>query len=329
MHSNIVRTTAVMALLGLCVQSARAQKPVLLEGHKKVISSLSFSRDGQRLVSGSWDESVRVWSVKTGKPVTTLSEHTDWVFAVVFSRDGKRLASASQHSIRRWNPASFAQESVQTGLGGAAVNSVAFSRSGNLAATGGRDGTVKLWRIDNDSRPQPGVVFTGLESWVNALAFSPDEKTLAAGSRTGRIRLFDLTTGKERVSIKAHAGKQVLALAVNPDADTLASGGFDATVQLWDLATGKQQAKLTGHKGIVTAVAWSTDGKRLASGERHGRIKLWNASEGYKLITTLAGHSDQRLGFSVTALAFSPDGRILASGGYDGKLKLWPLPKNE
>ena len=81
---------------------------------------------------------------------------------------------------------------------------------------------------------------------------------------------------------------------------------------------------MNGHKGIVLSVAFSPDGNLLASGERHGPIKVWDVDTN-QLRTTLTGHSDKRLGFSVIALGFSPDNKILASGSYDHTAKLWNL----
>lgn len=313
----------LMLTLGLRISTAEAQQPIVLEGHENVVSAALFSDDGERLISASWDKSLRVWDMKSARSTATLSGHRDWVLAIALSPDGERIVSASQREIRVWDANTFELLTEYPGLGGAAVNSVAFSEDARQLATGGRDGTVKLWQVGDAN---PSKIFKGFDCWVHCVAFSADNKTLAAGTRTGRIRLFDLTDGADKAAIEGHDGRQVLSLAASPKFNLLASAGYDQTIKIWDLASGREQAQLTGHKGIVTAVAWSPDGKLLASGDRHGPIKLWDMANGNRLITTLPGHSDDRLGFSVTALAFSPDGRWLASGSYDKTLKLWTLP---
>ena len=306
-------------LLALCAIS-QAAEPLVLEGHTNVVASVAFSRDSSQLISGSWDRSVRVWNVETGKPIQTFSGHRDWVFDLVVKQDGS-LLSASQNTIRHWRPA---EEEVEVfgGLGGATVNAVAFSTDGRLVATGGRDGTVKVWQVGDDA---PQAVFTGFESWVSCLAISPDHKTWVTATRGGHIRLFDLAEKQPGSELAAPSGQQVLALAINPAGDVLAAGGIDTTVRLFDLAGGKEAGKLTGHRGVITALAWSADGKQIASGDRHGPIKVWSYAGGNQLVATLPGHSDKQLGFTVTALAFSPNGSLLASGSYDKSVKVWKL----
>ncbi len=77
----------------------------------------------------------------------------------------------------------------------------------------------------------------------------------------------------------------------------------------------------------MTSIAWSANGRLLASGERHGSIHVWNNAESNRKVTVIAAHKDSQLGFSVTALAFSPDGTKLASGGYDHMIRVWTLPE--
>lgn len=305
-----------LALCGVC-QSA---EPVVLEGHTNVVSSLAFSLQGTQLISGSWDKSVRVWNVETAKPVHILNGHHDWVFALVATKDGSVL-SASQKTIRRWRPPSEDAE-VYNGLGGPTVNAVAFSRDGKLLATGGRDGKVRLWQVGNET---PNAVFEGFESWVSCLTVSANHKTLATGTRAGQIKLFNLTQQQPGRELASQSGQQVLAVAMNSAGDVLAAG-VSATAQLWEVPSGKEIGKLTGHRGLITAIAWSADGKLLATGERHGSIKVWSYADGNRLIATLPGHSDNQLGFTVTALSFSPDSKLLASGSYDKSVKIWTIP---
>ena len=299
-----------------------AQKPVTLTGHDNVVSSLAFSPDGQRLFSGSWDKTVRVWNGMTGRSEAVLRGHSDWVLDVSVGRD-RPLYSVSQNEILQWSTDSFRQLSRTTDLGGAVVSSAAVSATTSQVVTGGRDGFVRIRPADGGV---PGIEFGDFPSWVGCVCFSGNAEILAAGTRTGAVRLFDLPSRKQRHRFDAHPGRQVLALQISPDGKTLASGGFEQTARLWNLTTGKETAAMSGHQGVVTSLAWSADGKLLATGERHGSIHIWDTGNSYRQVSKISAHTDGQLGFSVTALAFSPDGTRIASGSSDRTVRLWQVP---
>ena len=309
----------VLLALARC-PATEASEPVVLEGHTNVVASVDFLPDGSRLVSGSWDKSVRIWNIAAVKTSRILPDHEDWVLDAAVTNTGDVL-SATQSRIRRWSTSEQAKEFA--GLGGPAVNAVSFSPSGELLATGGRDGKVKVWRV---GEPSPKIVYSGFKSWVSCLAISVNQQKLVIGTRDGQIRMFDLDQHPSGKELAGQTGQQVLALALNPNGNVLASGGIDATVHLWDVVSGTEFAKLAGHRGIVTAIAWSADGKLIASGERHGAIKVWSHADGNRLLATLPGHSDARLGFTVTDLCFSPNAKRLASASYDKTIKIWQVP---
>src|SRR5207244_1005661 len=107
------------------------------------------------------------------------------------------------------------------------------------------------------------------------------------------------------------------------DGKTLASGSYDNTVKLWDVATGQAKAALMGHTGGVPSVAFSPDGKTLASSSgklgEPGEVKLWDVATGQEK-AALKGHTN-----SVLSVAFSGDGKTLASGSWDSTVKLWDV----
>jgi WD40 repeat protein len=172
----------------------------------------------------------------------------------------------------------------------------------------------------------------GHSGTVNSLAFSPDGKTLVTGSGNSlghddKIKLWDVATGLELATLKGPTGG-ALSLAYSPDGKTLASGSGDYNqhgntneqpeVKLWDMATRQEIASLKGHTYGVYSLAFSPDGKILASGSRDGTVKLWDVATGLEQVT-LKSH-----GNVVYSLAFSPDGKTLAFAS-GGELTLWNL----
>jgi hypothetical protein len=296
----------------------RADEPMgptaTLTGHAKRVTSLAVSPDGATLASGSYDRTVQLWDVATGKVRATLQGHAGEVDCLAFAPDGRTLASgSSDETVKLWDPARGRELGTLRGVQGF-VRSLAFSPDSRTLASGGQDGTIKLW---DAAAAKERTAFAGDKDYVRGLAFTPDGKTLVSASAQRAI-LWDVTTGKQRATLQGR-DYVVTSLALSPDGRTLALGNYADSVQLWEMATCKERATLTGQPGAVYSVAFAPGGRTLACGGGEPALKLWDVLTS-KEARTLPGHHS-----SVHSLTFTPDGRALASGGHDGAVKLWAV----
>ncbi len=275
------------------------------------VNNIGFSSDGQMIISGGENGTVKLWN-RYGQEQVTLNGHKGRVNSVNFSPDGKTIISGGYDGIvKLWN-LDGTERALLNGNQGI-VNSVSFSPDGQMIASGGSYGIVKLWNWDGRDRATLYIDSGALMS-VN---FSPDGQTIVSGSGgDGRVRLWNLN-GTQRATLQ---GDQYIVNSVNfsPSGQIIISGGDDGTVKLRNL-DGKELVTLKCEQGRVLSVNFSSDGQTIVSGGSDGTVKLWNRYDGTERMV-LKGNQ-----ISVNSVNFSPDGQTIVSGGLDGTVKLWSL----
>ena len=290
--------------------------------HRERVFSVAFSPDGKVVAGGAW-RGIKLWNIETGEEVKLKDGTTIRSGSIAFSPDGATLASASADRFGG-TPGAVTLWDIETGKDLATLHghtervpAVAFSPDGTTIASGLRDGTVKLWNA------KTGENIHTYRGGGYAVAFSPDGKTLAARSWKD-IKLWEVATRKKTSTISI-GGEQLTtstALAFSPDSQVLAWGTGDqvklrkhATKSLFGFM-GQNTITLKGHADEVRSVAFSPDGKVLASSVRAGTVKLWDTETGAN-VATLEGAGGP--------VVFSPDGKMLASTGNVQEIKLWNL----
>ena len=309
--------------ISIQAQTVAAKNSILLNtlsGHTDSVcfeGCIAISPDRQTLVSGSLDNTIKVWDLTTGTLRATLTGHANDVNSIAISPDGKTLVSGGDDStVKVWDLATGTVRATLTGHTGG-VSAVAISPDGRTAVSGSWDNTIKVWDLATGTLK---ITIRGNSNDVNTVAISPDGRTLVSGGDDSKVKVWDLATGKERATLTDHTDS-VWAVAISPDGRTVVSGSWDKTIKVWDLATGTLKTTLTGHTDRVTAVAISSDGRTLVSGSWDNSIKVWDLATG-TLKITLTGHTN-----SVWAVAISPDRQTAISGGGDKTIKIWRMPK--
>lgn len=306
--------TQIFMLLPENTRSLERQQ--ILIGHTNSVYSVAFSPDSKTLASGSFDNNVRLWSLKTFEELAILRGHKNYVYSVDFSPNGNLLASASgDQTVRLWDMANLKETGVLNGHKAAVVSAV-FSPNGKLIASSSFDNTVRLWDAGNYKEL---AVLKGHSKTVFSVAFSPDSSRIVSTSSDQTVRIWDVKSQTELVTFTGHTGA-VNSAVFSPNGLFLAMTSDDKTASLWDVNSRTLLRSLVGHHEWVRTSAFSPDGNLLITSSGDKTVRVWNTAT-YAPIVVLQ-HEAQ-----VRTAAFSPDGTLIASAGDDKMITLWGLPE--
>jgi WD40 repeat protein len=262
-------------------------------------TGLSFDTASKRLAGVGDDGAVKIWDTGSGQEILSLGRHANPIDGVVFSPDGALLVSTSSYEegpgggggpgfqfamlrvsegeIKVWDVATGREVvSLRGGQSGAVC--ATFGPGGGLARIGETPGgDVKLVDVDGASTlPKAFPAPEGVGK-VTSVARSADRRRLAVAYEDRVVRIWEVETGQDLLSLRGHASK-VTALAFSPDGKRLASASEDKTVRVWDTSSGQETISLKGHGAGVVGVAFSPDGDRLLSLGADGSAYVWDAS---------------------------------------------------
>ena len=287
----------------------------IMVGHKRAVCTVALFADGGRALSGSFDDTLRLWDLATGETLRTFEGHLGPVTAVAVLADGRRAVSGSDDkTLRLWDLATGATLCILQGHT-SGITAVAVVADGSRAISGSIDKTLRWWDL------AAGASLRALEGHagpVTAVALLADGRRALSGSGDKTLRLWDLATGATLRTLEGHTSG-VTTVAVVPDGSRALSGSYDYTLRWWDLANGATLRTLEGHTGPVTVAAVLADGTRALSGSDDTTLRWWDLVTGTTL-NTLEGHAGW-----VSSAVMLPDGSHALSGSWDTTLRLWDL----
>ncbi|MEZ0229975.1 MAG: WD40 repeat domain-containing protein, partial [Planctomycetota bacterium] len=286
------------------VWNVEERKETRLLGHEGWVTGLAWSPDGKTLWSASADRSVRAW--QSGKATKKLEGHRNFIELLACSPDGKLVASWSRDGLLKLWDAATGKERLSRHL---LVAAFAFSPDGQaLAVASGQ--AVSAWSAET-LKPLPGPA--GHEAIATCVAFANDGRRVVSGGMDETLRVWE-ADGREARRLEAHMNG-VSALAFAPDGHHLVSGGRDAVVRVWDASSWAQVAVLECHGDAVTGVAFSADGKLVASlGDN--TIRIWDVEAAKQTKAINVGGDNG-------PFAWSPDGKVFACGSGDSTIRVF------
>ena len=278
------------------------------EGHIAAVPSACMSGDGRYAVSGSWDNTLKLWDVASGRCLRTFVGHAKGVNSVCLSADGRFVLSGSREGVLKlWDVESGGCLHRFVGHNHF-VLSVTLSTDGRYALSGSWDRTLKMWDVASGRCLR---TLEGHTDAVNSVCFTRDDRFAFSGSWDNTIKQWDVASGRCMRTFEGHLGS-VYSVCVSVDGRHVLSGSSDKTLKLWNIENGHCLHTFEGGGGFVSlgAERWYA----LSEGPR-----LWDLASG-RCLRTLEEQTH-----SVDTVFLSPDGRYALSGCQENTLKFWEI----
>jgi WD40 repeat protein/DNA-binding SARP family transcriptional activator len=301
-----------------------------LRGHTQPIRRSLASTTGHTLVTAGTDPFVYVWDLEQGVAKHMLAKHGAGIEQLAFSADSKLVALIDRNTLVSLWDAQQGQRLDAYPIYRNVVLTVDFSPDGATMLSGGGDGAMYLWRINDGQAAHALARIHAHDRRILAVAFSGDERFFASGDDDHLIRLWERGSNRLLATLDGHAGS-IAGLAFSPDGQLLASCSYDGTVVVWSLPGGQRLHRLLGHRGIVSRCAFRPVGgaagqgppRLLASSGLDHALLLWDADRG-ELYKQLQGHTN-----GITQCCFNADGRRLISASYDQTWCVWDVASGQ
>jgi WD40 repeat protein/ABC-type dipeptide/oligopeptide/nickel transport system ATPase component len=279
------------------------------------VSSVSWNHDSSKIVSGSDDNTIKIWDAVSGELLSTLEGHSDVVHSVSWNHDSSKIVSGSaDKTIKIWDAVSGELLSTLEGHSGC-VWSVSWNHDSSKIVSGSDDNTTKIWGVVSGELLSTSE---GHSDAVHSVSWNHDSSKIVSGSDDNTIRIWDAVSGELLSSLEGHSSA-VLSVSWNHDGSKIVSGSYDSAIKIWDAVSGELLSTFEADSGAVLSVSWNHDSSKIVSGYDYRTIKIWDAVGG-GLLSTLKGHSG-----SVSSVSWNHDNSKIISGSADNTIKTWDV----
>jgi len=277
-----------------------------LSGHTGGIASLAFSPDGRYLVSGSQDESLKIWDLSTKKEIETIHKFGSTHTSLAFSPQNGFLAVGFYEILRIYKPQSWKKVTQKT-LFPAFVESIAISPDGKqLIASSWKDKSL----LTMDFPALSNIKELKENNWTDAISFSKDGQLFVTGSHANSIKIWEAASGSLINQFQNHKD-WIYGCSFFDKNSKIVSAGLDSQIVISDSKTGKILDSKKGHEAGISYGLVLADEKSLVTASLDKTLKIWQLQP-FELLTTFSGSKEKLI-----TLATSVDGTWIATGGSD------------
>ena len=296
------------------------------QAHSSVVSTVTFSPDGTRIASGSWDTNVCLYVTESALPLDVMSDHVATINTLAFSPDGHILASGSDdNTVRFWNGATGEPLGVPVLEHDAIVLSVCFSPDGTVIAVGLWGSVVQLWDMAAKC-----LVTTRLSQYpveIQSIHFPRNGSLYVLTSSGTTAQLWKLHHNGGDVSsatLRGHLGS-IRSAVLSPDSQYLATASQDNTIRIWDSGHGQLMvAPFPAHRDTVSSVAVSADGASIVSASLDGSVFVRDARTGAVKLSP----PPEQIGAGLS-ISISRTEQIVRAMYFDHTTRVWDVVTGE